>query len=159
MPTTQLRRLTFLVLTTASLGLGGCATQTKQESGTQVGAVLGAVAGILLGNNPQSRATGAAIGAVVGGMVGRGIGAHLDEVDRMKAQVATLTALKQPSNATVSWSSDKNPGVSGVVTSSGAVPNGRGSCKRVTHIVNVNGQEQREDHQWCQKSDGSWSLA
>ena len=142
------------------LVLQGCAsTQNKEETGTQVGAVLGAIVGIALGNNADSRAAGAAIGAVVGSLVGRGIGQHLDEVDRLKAQVATMAAVRQPDRATVTWSSDKNPGVSGVVVASPPVVTAQGTCKKVSHIINVNGKEQREENQWCQKPDGSWALA
>jgi surface antigen len=138
--------------------MAGCANQPKRETGTQVGMVLGAVVGVLLGNNTSSRAAGAALGAAVGGLVGRGIGEHLDEVDRLKAEVATLTALREPSTATVTWTSDRNAGVGGVVTSSPPTQTSQGTCKRVSHIVNVNGKEQREENQWCQKPNGSWGL-
>ena len=138
--------------------LNGCANQPHQTTGEQVGVVLGAVIGVVLGNTPNSRAAGAAIGAFVGGAVGNAIGRHLDEVDRLKAQAATQAAVKQPSNAVVSWTSDKNPGVSGIVTTSAPVATPQGQCKNVTHIVNVNGKEHREENRMCQKSDGTWSL-
>src|SRR5262249_54784182 len=146
----------FVAISIAITLLSGCAAnQSKEESGTQVGAVLGTVIGAVLGNTPNSRAAGAAIGALVGGLVGKGIGRHLDEVDQLKAKVATMTALQQPSAATVSWNSDKNPGIGGVVTTSSPSVTAQGTCKRVSHIININGTEQREENRWCQKPDGS----
>ena len=146
--------------------LGGCANVPKQESGTGVGAVIGGVLGAVLGRSSDSRAAGAAIGAAIGAVIGRAVGEHLDEVERMKAQVATMAALKQPTNSTVSWTSDKNPGVGGVVKTStpvvaatAPVATGQGECKQVTHIININGREQKEEGRWCRRSDGSWASA
>jgi surface antigen len=157
----QVARLRFrsvAILGVAAM-LNGCANQPQQATGQQVGVVLGAVIGAVLGSTPNSRAAGAAIGAFVGGAVGGAIGRHLDDVDRLKAQVAAQAAVRQPNSAVVSWASDKNPGVSGVVTTSAPVATTQGQCKNVTHIVNVNGREHREENRMCQKADGSWALA
>jgi len=139
--------------------LSGCANQTKQMSGEQLGVLLGAIAGASLGKNNSSKFAGAIVGAAAGGVLGNTIGRYLDDVDRLKAQAAANAAARQSTSATVTWKSDKNPGVSGVVYSSPTVTTNRGACRGITHLVNVNGKEHREETRVCQRPDGSWATA
>jgi len=68
---------TSLLLVSASVALGGCATKT--QTGAVVGAAGGAVAGAVIGKVAGSTAKGAIIGAVVGGVAGTLIGAQMDK--------------------------------------------------------------------------------
>ena len=157
------KRISFSILISLTavciFACTGCANQSKQMSGEQLGVLLGAVAGASAGKNNSSKFAGAIIGATAGGMLGNAIGRYLDDNDKLKAQAAANAAVRQPSSATVTWKSDRNSGVSGTVYSSSPLATNQGSCKRVTHLINVNGKEHREDTQLCQRSDGSWSAA
>lgn len=66
--------------------LQSCATATKQEKGTAVGAGVGAGVGAVLGQaiggNTESTLIGAGIGAVLGGIAGNQIGAYMDRQER-----------------------------------------------------------------------------
>lgn len=53
----------FCVATTL---IAGCASATKEQQGTAMGAGIGALAGVLLGDSRQSAAIGAAVGALGG---------------------------------------------------------------------------------------------
>ncbi len=68
---------TSLLLVSASVTLGGCATKT--QTGAVVGAAGGAVVGGVIGKVAGSTAKGAIIGAVVGGVAGALIGAQMDK--------------------------------------------------------------------------------
>jgi len=66
-----------IMLATAIIAVGGCATKT--QTGAAVGAAGGAVAGAVIGKVAGSTAKGAIIGAVVGGVAGTLIGAQMDK--------------------------------------------------------------------------------
>ena len=89
-------------------------------------------------------AFGAAAGALVGGLIGQAIGEKLDEHDAMKAELASLTALKAEDNKPVTWESDKNEDVGGEVRVIETSENTAGNtCKTVNHILNINGSEEK----------------
>jgi surface antigen len=147
------------LLCASTIALSGCATNGPNEQSAQAaGMLIGALLGAALGKTSDTRWIGALAGATAGSMIGGSIGRHLDEVDRLKAQAATSVALRQPSSATVEWKSDKNHGVAGVVSTSAPASSSQGTCKNVTHLVNLNGKEHREDTRLCQRSDGSWAA-
>lgn len=62
-----------------ALGLAGCASLNKKETGAIIGAGTGAVIGGAIGANNGSTAKGAIIGAAVGGTVGAIIGHQMDQ--------------------------------------------------------------------------------
>ena len=99
------------------------------------------------------------LGMIAGAMIGEAIGAKLDEVDRLKAEMATMSALEMNEETKVSWKSPENKNVSGSVTTK-IVRNSPGrNCKSVTHVVNIRGEEYREKDTLCRQSDGSWALS
>lgn len=75
----QKQRTVAAVLVAASLGLTGCASMSKKETGAATGAAAGAVIGGIIGNQTGSTARGAIIGAVVGGAAGAVIGHQMDQ--------------------------------------------------------------------------------
>lgn len=75
----QKQRTVAAMIVAASLGLGGCASMSKKESGAATGAAAGAVVGGIIGNQTGSTARGAIIGAVVGGAAGAVIGHQMDQ--------------------------------------------------------------------------------
>lgn len=76
----------ILILSALFLLTTSCATETKQQKGTAVGAGVGAATGAVLGQaigrNTESTLLGAAIGAAVGGIAGNQIGAYMDRQER-----------------------------------------------------------------------------
>jgi surface antigen len=179
---------TFSLLLLTSVLLSGCASQSKELTGQQLGVLLGAIIGVALGNNNSSDFAGALIGGAIGGAIGSNIGRDLDVADRAKAEETKLMALRDQKAVTVAWRSDNNPSISGVITTeiepqpsgpvtstsknssvpsivqSAATPSRAADvasplCKKVTHLISVNGQERREETRMCQRPGGSWFLA
>ena len=109
----------IITVAVASTLLAGCQGNTQKEMGAEIGMAAGMVVGIgvaaLTGEDAgdAGMAFGAAAGALVGGLIGQAIGEKLDEHDAMKAELASLTALKTEDNKPVTWESDKNEDVGG----------------------------------------------
>ncbi len=68
------------------IALFGCASSSKQQKGTGVGAATGAGVGALLGQaiggDTESTLIGAGAGAIVGGIAGNRIGNYMDKQER-----------------------------------------------------------------------------
>ena len=143
-----------------SIFLTGCnGNYTKEEFGRGLGAAVGGIVGAALGDDSIGEAAGFALGALGGAVLGSMIGNHLDEHDKLKAEVATLTALQLDQDSTVTWTSDKNRNVGGTVSTQLVPSNSSEQCKKVTQVINLNGTEKREESTVCQQPDGSWSLS
>lgn len=89
----------LVLMTVATIGLAGCATEPGYEK-TQRGAVLGtlggAAAGAVIGNQSGNPRTGAAIGAAIGGLLGAGVGRYLDNQQaELERRLASETAANQ----------------------------------------------------------------
>lgn len=61
------------------LGMAGCASMSRQQTGAVIGAGSGAVIGGVIGNQAGSTVVGAIIGAAVGGAAGAYIGDYMDD--------------------------------------------------------------------------------
>ena len=159
-------RKQIIIVAIASTLLTGCQGKTQKEAGAEIGIaagmVLGAGVAALTGEDAgdAGMVLGAAAGAFVGGLIGQAIGEKLDEHDAMKAELASLTALKAEDNKPVTWESDKNDDVGGQVRVIKTSENTTGNtCKTVNHILNINGSEEKMEQTYCLGSDGSWQLA
>ena len=143
------------------LFVGACSNDMSyEEKGELVGLAVGGTIGAMIGDDyGAGEVMGAGFGMIAGAMLGEAIGAKLDEVDQLKAEVATLTALKMEEDTTVSWKSPKNENVSGRVSTQSVRETASVNCKSVTHVVNIRGKEYREKDTLCQQSDGSWALS
>lgn len=85
--TSRTRQTQICFITAAIVFTGGCnALQTKEQIGTDAGAVVGAIVGGVISDN---KIVGAAIGGALGGLVGNRIGAYLDEQDQQRMTAAT----------------------------------------------------------------------
>lgn len=144
----------------AILFLTACADPSSNEgAGQLIGGLVGAAVGVAVGDDLGvgdvfAGAVGAAAGTAVGGSIGR----KLDEADRLKAEVATLSALQFEKDTTVRWRSDQNEEVFGTVSTRGDAAE-KIECKTVKHVVNIRGKEYTERDRLCKTSDGSWQLS
>jgi len=78
--------LTTLLIVAMAISLVSCATSSRQQKGTAIGAGVGAAAGAglgqAIGRDTESTLIGAAIGAAVGGLAGNQIGAYMDRQEQ-----------------------------------------------------------------------------
>ena len=97
-----MKKMKFTAIGMALLMIVGC--QTKQGTGTLIGAgggaVIGGVLGNIIGKDSKATAIGAAIGSAVGAGAGTIIGRHMDKVAQETAA--------QVQNATVEEVTDAN---------------------------------------------------
>ena len=154
----SLKRYTLLLA--SSMLLSACADPNSNEgAGQLIGSLVGAAVGVAVGDDLGvgdvfAGAVGAAAGAAVGGSIGR----KLDEADRLKAEVATLSALQFEKDTIVKWRSDDNESVFGTVSTRSQGANST-ECKTVKHVVNIRGEEYIERDRLCKTADGSWQLS
>jgi outer membrane protein OmpA-like peptidoglycan-associated protein len=78
--------LTTLLIVAMAISLVSCASSSRQQKGTAIGAGVGAAAGAglgqAIGRDTESTLIGAAIGAAVGGLAGNQIGAYMDRQEQ-----------------------------------------------------------------------------
>ena len=156
----------FSMAAVLCLSLASCATdKSRKEIGAEVGMIVGTVVGVGIavatGSDDgidQGMLIGAGAGAIIGGMAGSFFGEKLDELDQVKAEMATMTALRANDERPVSWKSEQNEDVGGSV----AVVSGAGAqtadCKVVRHMLNIAGEEVIEEQEYCLDASGSWVL-
>lgn len=152
--------LVVLILSTC-MALSSCSeNMSNKQKGEFVGYLVGGGVGLILGDDLGiGDGVGMIVGAVAGTILGGAIGEKLDEIDKLKAEVATMNALKIEEEATVHWKSDKNEGVSGKVSTKKTVMASNDNCRVVSHVVNIRGEEYSERDTLCRQSDGSWALS
>lgn len=90
-------KLIALVMTVATLGLGGCegmqtAAQSKTTQGAVLGGLVGAGTGAIIGNQSDHAGAGTAIGAAVGALSGGLIGSALEAQEQKVQQQQTPAA-------------------------------------------------------------------
>lgn len=155
------RNITIILSTSCFLGASGCSNNASyEEIGELAGYAAGAAVGLAIGDDLGiGDLAGSFFGGIAGSMAGAMIGAKLDEVDQLKAEIATIKALEISEPATVKWQSDENKDVSGVVTTKPTRIASNSECRQVSHIVNVRGKEYKESDTVCRQSDGSWAIS
>lgn len=72
-------RLSLVMILSAALLFGGCASWNKTKKGAAVGTAAGGAAGAIVGKASGNTALGAIIGAAVGGTAGAIIGRQMDK--------------------------------------------------------------------------------
>ena len=72
-------RLSVIVLLTAIMALGGCASWSRTQKGAVIGTAAGGAGGAVIGRAAGNTALGAIIGAAVGGAAGAVIGNEMDK--------------------------------------------------------------------------------
>jgi surface antigen len=138
----------------ASLGLAAC--ETKQDTGTLVGAVAGGIIGNQFGKG-GGRAVATVAGAVVGGIVGNEIGRSLDQRDRELARQAEVDAWErgQPGRP-VRWRNPNN-GRYGEIVADDYYDRGGSRCRNFVHKVWIDGRPQAMRGTACRNPDGTWT--
>lgn len=153
-------KITNLAITAImAFTLTACTTAggTKQTVGGLTGAALGGLLGSQFGSGKgQLAATGA--GVLIGGLLGSEVGYSMDELDRMKANRAVVSAHSAPLGETISWN-NPNSGHSGTVT---PVRDGYSSsgnyCREFHQTVNIDGRKQDAYGVACRQPDGTWRI-
>lgn len=130
--------------------LVGC--QTKQQTGTLIGAGAGALLGSQFGGGTgQLVATG--LGAVAGAFLGGAIGQNMDETDKLKTQQAME---KDRDNQPSTW---VNPNTHDqyTVTPTRTSTSGKQPCRDYTmNVTMASGKQETVYGRACRTADGSW---
>ncbi len=144
----------LLVALVAPLALMGC--ESKQDTGTVVGAVAGGVLGNQFGRG-GGRVASTMVGAVIGGIVGNEIGRSLDQRDRALAQQAEMDAWERgQSGRPVRWRNPDN-GRYGEVIPEAPYRRGSADCRDYVHKVYIDGRPQAMRGTACRNPDGTWT--
>ena len=144
---------TILSLLIISLGLSGCASMTKEDTGTLAGGVIGGLVGSRFGGGTgQVLATGA--GALIGAYIGGKIGKTMDTQDRMKVQQALETS---KTGQSVSW---RNPdsGNRYTVSPTKTYYSDNRPCRQFKTTAIINGKQEIVYGKACRDSRGKWQM-
>jgi len=139
--------------------LSACQTGTldRKTIGTVIGAAAGAAAGSNLGKG-NGRVVGIALGTLAGAIIGGSIGQSLDELDQLKMQQTTQTALEEkPTGQTSRWS-NPDSGNSGTITPTRTVQKAEEDqpCREYESTVTIDGQLETITGMACRQDDGTW---
>src|SRR5262245_65518312 len=138
----------------ASFGLAAC--ETRQESGTAIGAITGAVIGNQFGKGGGKGAATFA-GAVIGGIVGNSIGRDLDARDRELARQAEYDAWERGTpGRPVRWRNPDN-GRYGEIVPEAYYDRSGSRCRDFVHTVWIDGRRQQMRGTACRNPDGTWT--
>jgi len=150
-----MRKTVIAAMAVAALALGAC--ETKEGTGTLVGAAGGAAVGSLFGSG-GGKVLAVAGGAVLGGFIGNRVGADMDAKDRREAQKAVNDAQTAPVGQSVAWKNDDS-GASGTVTPVREGKDGAGNdCREFKHTVTKDGKTTEDTGIACRHPDGTWST-
>lgn len=158
-----MRKAALALLMSAGLVVAGCAGQSKQTTGTAVGAVTGAAIGTAIGGRTLGgRIAGAVIGGALGAFIGSEIGRALDERDRrLQAQAANASMSYGRTGTARRWRNQRS-GNRGVITPTTAKykePDSGRVCRNFRETITLaNGKSDTVTGKRCQKSDGSWEF-
>jgi surface antigen len=132
------------------------ACESKQTTGTLVGAVGGGAVGYALGGGWL----GTAAGALIGGLVGSQVGKHLDREDARRAESTNQQAMERNSTGQSSTWSNPNTGNSGSVTptSNAYVAQSGETCRDFQQTVSAGGTTDSARGRACKQADGSWKV-
>lgn len=134
-------------------------TVNKQTIGTVIGAAAGAAIGSNVGKG-DGKTVGIALGTLAGAWLGSSVGQSLDELDRLKIQQTTQSALeRQPTGQTSRW---ENPdsGNSGTITPTQTVYNEgtQEPCREYESTVTIDGRLETLKGMACRQPDGTWKT-
>ena len=150
----------IVVAAAISLMVAGCAQNDygpKQSVGGLTGAVLGGVLGAQFGSGKgQLAATGA--GVLIGALVGSEVGRSMDQVDRMRANEAVVSARTAPIGETITWNNPES-GNYGSVTPvrDGTAASGE-YCREFQQSITVAGRKEQGYGIACRQPDGTWRI-
>jgi surface antigen len=149
-----MKKLVLVTTLAGALALMGC--ETKQDTGTVMGAIAGGIIGNQFGSG-GGRVAATMVGAVVGGIVGNEIGRKLDARDREFARQAEYDAWERgPPGRPVRWRNPDN-GRYGEVIAEDYYDRGGSRCRNFVHKVWIDGRPQTMRGTACRNPDGSWT--
>ena len=150
-----MQRMKVIAASAALLALVS-ACESKQTTGTLVGAAGGGLAGHALGGGFW----GAAAGALIGGLLGSQIGKSMDREDVAKAEQTNQKAMETNSTGQSSTWSNPNTGNSGSVTptTNAYVAQGGEVCRDFQQTVSAAGSSESARGRACKQADGSWKV-
>ncbi|MCA0316742.1 MAG: glycine zipper 2TM domain-containing protein [Proteobacteria bacterium] len=141
-----------LVAAAALIGFTVAGCETREQSGTAIGAVAGGLIGSQFGGGPGERLAAGLAGAAIGGLIGNAIGRDLDEQDRRRAYAAEQVVWVEGRRS--EWRSEK---AYGYVEPGRTYYRGANYCREYTHTIYINGRPQTAVGTACRNPDGSWS--
>lgn len=107
MKRTKLRIATFgLAIATSTLLFQSCATTTKTQKGTVIGAATGGTLGAIIGKKAGNTAVGAIIGGAIGGTAGALIGRKMDrQAEEIKQSIPNAEVIREGEGIIVKFDS------------------------------------------------------
>ncbi|MEM9243484.1 MAG: RT0821/Lpp0805 family surface protein [Pseudomonadota bacterium] len=138
-----------LVAIMISLVLGAC--ETKQDTGTLLGAGAGALIGSRFGSGSgQVAATG--VGAVLGALIGSAVGKSMDKTDQLETQRALENSRTNQSTTWVNPDTHNRYTVTPTRTYS---QNGE-PCRQYVIDATINGRPEKINGTACRNANGEW---
>ena len=129
------------------------ACQTKQDTGTLIGAGAGALIGSQFGGG-AGQLVAVGLGAVAGALVGGAIGGNMDKTDKLEAQ-QSLEASKD--NQTTTWKNPNNESTYEVTPTKTYVAQNHQPCRDYTmQVTMADGKHHTVYGKACRQSDGTW---
>ncbi|MBB5684337.1 hypothetical protein [Sphingobium boeckii] len=124
-----------------------CKSPKQKKKNKLFGSIIGAVADRTVGSNPITNFIPYNTMATT---LTDAIACKLDKDEQKKAAEATEAVVTRSVGASESWTSDTREGVSGTstVTASTQIASG-GTCRTVTDVIIVNGEETSVDKKMC----------
>ncbi|CCQ73991.1 RT0821/Lpp0805 family surface protein [Magnetospira sp. QH-2] len=155
-------RKTTIAATASLLLVSGCVTDAQNNPnktmGTLLGAGLGALAGSQIGGGKGNMAA-IAVGTLAGAWLGGNVGSKLDEVDRMKMQGTTQSALEYNKAGTTSSWSNPDSGHEGTITPTRTYSSSaKEDCREYRTTVTIDGRVEEAYGTACRQPDGSWQV-
>ena len=149
-----MKKVLLVAALAASVALAAC--ETRQDTGTLVGAVAGGIIGNQFGKG-GGRVAATLAGAVVGGVVGNEIGRSLDARDRELARQAEYDAWEygEPGRP-VGWRNPSNNRY-GEVIPDRRYRRGPQDCRDFEHRVYIEGRPRTMRGTACRNPDGTWT--
>ncbi len=129
----------------------------KETIGTILGAVAGAVVGAQLGKG-DGKSVAIAAGTLAGAWLGNSVGKSLDDLDRLKLENATQTALENNTAGQETTWVNPDSGNSGAIAPTRTVfePDSSEPCREYTSTVTIDGQLETITGMACRRPDGTW---
>ena len=143
-----------------ALNLGACADDPEAFGvlGSALGGALGGVAGSQIGDGVGqllATAAGGALGAYYGGKLFR----QMAEADQDRARQAHYHALERtPSGQSVHWHNPDRTAGGRVSAQPAFSANNDAPCRRYSHTIELEGEQEVESGVACRQADGSWRV-
>ncbi len=145
--------VSFILIGALLCSLAGCASSTKKDYGTWLGAIGGGVLGGVIDDGGTG---GIIVGTIAGGLLGRMIGHYMDESDRKKAAEALESTA---TGATTTWVNESSGAQHSITPKSDIYATPSGNCREFEQEVYVDGKREVVTATACkQAQEQDWSI-